>query len=134
MKIQIPKKLRTEDFDSDSQDMVSKIGFIYNSFVDEVYQALNGRLDTDNLARKLVTINVIIDKNGNVVNPPQIKLDLPVRVSGVNVIRAVNLINPAISPTSAPFVGFSATSTQLTINYVLGLPLNSQFQLTLEIL
>lgn len=134
MRIQIPKKLRTEDFDSDSQDMVSKIGFVYNSFVDEVYQALNGRLDTDNLARKLVTINVIIDKNGNVVNPPQIKLDLPVRVSGVNVIRAVNLINPAISPTSAPFVGFNATTTQLTISYVLGLPVNSQFQLTLEIL
>ena len=133
MKIQIPKKIRTEDFDSESQDMVSKIGEVYNTFADEVYQALDGRLDSENLAIQIVTISVVIDAAGKVKNPPQIKLDLGARVRGTTVINAVNQVNPTIYPTTHPFISFTATSTLLTINAVSGLQPGSQYLLTIKI-
>lgn len=134
MKIQIPKKIRTEDFDSDSQDMVAKLGEVYNNFADEVYQALDGRLDFENLSRKLVDVTIIIDAAGKVKNPPQIKLDLPIRLRGVLCVRAVNQVNPTIYPTTQPWVSWNATSTLLTILNVSGLQPNSQYLLTLELL
>lgn len=134
MKIQIPKKIRTEDFDSESQDIAGKIGEIYNNFADEVYQALDGRIGFDNLSRKLVDVVIVIDSAGKVKNPPQIKLDLPIRLRGLTVVRAQNQVNPVTYPLAQPFVSWTATSTILTILNVTGLQPSSQYLLTLELL
>lgn len=133
-KMQIPKKIRSEDFPSDEQESISKIGLVYNNFADEVYSILNGRVDFDNLSRKLVDVLIVIDSTGKLINPPQIKLDLANRVRGTNVVRAINQVNPTIYPTNAPFVSFDATSTILTITNVTGLQNGSQYLLTIELL
>lgn len=134
MKIQTPKKIRTEDFESEYTELINKVGDAYNSFVDEVYQVLNGRVDFDNLSRQLVDVTIVIDSAGKMVSTPQIKLNLAVRLRGINVVRAVNLINPNTYPTNSPFVSFVATNTVLTIVNVTGLQNGSQYQLTLELL
>lgn len=133
-KLQIPKKIRTEDFDNDYQDLIDKVGFVYNNFADEVYQALNGQLDFTNLNRQLIQTTINIDSSGKIINNPQIKITTASKIVGINTIRAVNLNNSTIYPTSTPFVSFSLNGSILTIQNVTGLQNSSQYQLTLELI
>lgn len=132
-KLQIPKKLRVEDFDQDDQALISKIAFVYNVFADEVYNTLNKNIDYDNLNRQFVTINVAIDNTGKLINPPQIKTLLNGRVRGLNVLNAINLIDSSIYPTTAPFISWTINSDILTILNITGLQNNSQYSLSLEL-
>ncbi|NDE09880.1 MAG: hypothetical protein EBZ95_04850 [Chitinophagia bacterium] len=134
MKIRIPEKLRTEDFPTDIQDSIGKIGKIYNQFTDSVFRALNGNVDFDNLARQLVTIDITTDSSGKLVNPPQVKITNLIKVNGLNCINAINLVNPAIYPSTSPFVSFSINGQILSILNVSGIQVNSQYRLTLELL
>jgi hypothetical protein len=133
-KIQVPKKIRTEDFDSEDQEMIGKLAFSFNSFSDEVYQQLNGALDYDNLNRQVVVLTVTMDKNGKVTQSPTIKVQLNGRIRGVQVLNAVNVNNIGVYPTGAPFVSWSLNSNLLTILNITGLQASSQYQLTLELI
>lgn len=132
-KIQIPRKLRAEDFKTDQQDMVSKLGDIYNTFVDEVYNTLNGRLDNTNLNRQYVDVDVLINSTGSLTSQPQIKTTVFGRVKAVYVGNAINLTNPGTYPTAAVGVSFTTNGNLLTLLSVTGLQANSQYKLTLEL-
>lgn len=134
MKIRIPEKLRVEDFPSDIQDSIGKIGKIYNQFTDSVFRTLNGNIDFDNLTRQLVTVDITVNSQGKLVNPPQIKITNLNKINGLNCINAINLINPSIYPTTSPFVSFSVNGQILNILNVSGIQVNSQYRLTLEVL
>ncbi len=134
MKIRIPEKLRTEDFPSDIQDSIGKIGKVYNQFTEQVFRALNGGIDFENLDRQLIDVDITTDSAGKLVNPPQVKLTNRSKVNGINCVNAINLVNPSIYPTGAPFVSFSTNSSILSILNVTGIPVSSQFRLTLELL
>lgn len=134
MKIQVPKKLRAEDFKSDQQDLINKIAYIYNSFVDEVYNVLNKNVDYDNLNRQIVELTVKIDSSGKVINSPQIKTSLRTKIRGINVLNAVNQDNSTIYPTNAPFLNWTVNEEILTVLNVSGLQSNSQYKLTLELI
>ena len=134
MKIQIPRKIRTEDFESEDQAVAGKIGDMYNPNADEIYQVLNGRIDFDNLNRQKVDVLVQLDSAGALRALPSIKTTVAGRVSGLNLIRAVNIDNPGIFPTQAPWVSFTTNGNLLTISNVSGLQPNSQYRLTLELI
>lgn len=134
MKIRIPEKLRTEDFPSDLQESIGKIGKIYNQFTDSVYRVLNGNIDFDNLDRQLVQVDITTDSKGALVNAPQIKLTTKTRVNGINCVSAINLVNPSIYPSGAPFISFSTNGQVLSILNITGIQASSQYRLTLELL
>ena len=133
-KIQIPAKIRIEDFDAEDKDLVDKIGQTFNSFSDEVYQLVSGNLDMINLNRQLVEVDVQIDSLNKLVSQPQIKTTVNGRVRGVNVINSINQVNPYTYPTSTPGVSFTTNTNILTILNVTGLPASSQYKLTLELI
>lgn len=134
MKLQIPKKIRAEDFAEDQRETIQKLGFTFNSFADEVYQALNKRLDYDNLSRELVTVTIQIDTTGKLINPPQIKTSLLSKIRGIQTINAINLRNSTIYPTGYPFVSWTINGQIITVLNVTGLQNNSEYQLTLEVI
>lgn len=134
MKIRIPDKLRVEDFDSDSQELIGRIAKVYNQFTDSVYQVLDGNIDFSNLSRQITTVDIITDATGKLVNPPKIKINLPTKVNGLHCISAINLKKSSVYPTSAPFISYSINNYILTIENVSGIPVNSEFRLTIEIL
>lgn len=134
MKIQVPKRIRTEDFATEDQAVASGIGSVINDFTDEVYRVLNKGVDFENLNRQVTQVVVTMDAAGLVVNAPQIKSTLLTKVRGINVINAVNINNTTIYPTTAPFVSFSTNSNLLTILNITGLQAGSQYQLTLELI
>lgn len=134
MKPQVPKKIRSEDFPQEYQELVSQLGFIYNDNADITYQIIAGGIDFDNLNRQYSVITVTIDPSGGISNPPQIKTALKTKVKGINVISAVNVNNTMVYPTAAPFVSYTTNANLLTILNVSGLPVSSQWQLSLEII
>lgn len=133
-KMQIPQKLRTEDFSSDEQDLIGKIANVLNQPLEEIYNILNGNIDFTNLSRQLSTVDVVMNSVGKIDNPPQVKITLKSRVNGINVISAVNLLNPGAYPTSTPFVSYNINGNILTILNITGLQASSQYRLTLEII
>ncbi len=133
-KLQIPKKIRFEDFDAQYKEIIEKVGFAFNPFSDEVYQLLNGNLDSTNLNRQIQDVDVQTDATGKIMSQPQIKTSVNGRVRGINVINAINLVNSNTYPTTAPFVSFTTNSNILTILNVTGLQANSQYKLTLELI
>jgi hypothetical protein len=132
-RIQIPAKIRIEDFKSEEKDLISKIAEVYNPFIDNITQAVNGGLDITNLNRQIVDITIQTSNTGTLINPPQIKTTVIGKVRGINVLNALNTQNSAIFPTSSPFVGFGINGSILSILYVSGLQNNSEYRLTLEL-
>lgn len=134
-KLQIPKKVRIEDFKDDEREMIGKIAFIINNTFDDLYNIINGRIDFSNLNRQLVDVNVIIDSAGKLASAPQIKTTVMGRVRGLNVIAASGSIaNKQVFPVSAPFVNFTTNANLLTISNISGLQNSSQYTLTLELI
>lgn len=133
-KMQIPKKIRVEDFSGENKEVIERIGYAFNPFADEVYGLLNGNLDSNNLNRQISDISVLIDNIGTLKSQPQLKLTISGKIRGINVISATNQVNPSIYPISAPFVSFSINGPTLTILNVSGLQNNSEYRLTLELI
>lgn len=134
-KVQLPKRIRIEDFKSEEKELITKLSDMVTPFMDDVYQALDGRLDFDNLNRQIVDLEVLIDSFGKVVNNPQIKTTFKTqRVRGVNVINAVNLGNSSVYPTSLPMINFTINGAIMTILNITGLQADSRYKLTLELI
>lgn len=135
-KIQAPKRIRAEDFASDERSLIGKLGFIVNSFMDDVYNALNNNLDFNNLNRQIVTIGVRMGAGSPVplLNSPQIKHTLRGKPVGINCIKAQNINSPSTYPENAPYISFTFNENIITVLNVSGLQANSEYSLTLEII
>jgi hypothetical protein len=136
-RIEIPKKIRTEDFTTDEQTIIAKISDPFNDLADAFYFALTKSIDFENLNRDLVTVNVNIGATGQVSNLPQVRHSLQTGAPrGVNVIRAINSKSPnTVFPTGAPFLSYTVVSQNvIQVLAVTGLQNNSQYVLTLELI
>jgi hypothetical protein len=133
-KIEIPSKIRAENFKEDERGVASGIGAIYNQFVDQIYFLVNGGIDFENLNRQLVNVIVTLDNNGNVVNSPVVRYNLRGKVRGTNCINAVCLSDNTLFPTGRPNISFNLNLNTLIITNITGLQANSQYELTLELI
>lgn len=133
MRIEIPRQIRTEDFSEDERELVSKLSRNLTPFMDSVYRVLDHGVDYENLNRHYQDIDITIDGTGSILNPPQIKTDLRGRVRGIIVLNAVNLVNPTVYPTTAPFVSFTINGNIVSILNVTGLQAGSQYRLSIEL-
>lgn len=85
--------------------------------------------------RKLIVVNVKINGSGQVINNPQIRYSLTNgKVSGVVCVSATNINDPGIYPTTTPFISYTFNSGILTILNITGLQINSEYNLTLELI
>lgn len=132
-KIQIPQKIRIEDFKSDEQELISKIAGTYNSFADDVYSTLDKRIDESNLNQQTIDITVKINAAGLVINSPQIRTTVNGKIAGLVVLNAINQANPGVYPTSQPFINWTINGNILTILNISGLQANSEYKLTVRI-
>jgi archaellum component FlaF (FlaF/FlaG flagellin family) len=130
--IETPIKLNVSDFPPEQQQTVERLADIYNFFVDNVANVVNGNISYDNYNKKLVTLQVTVDSTGK---PSQtLKFSSSTGAIGSVVISAKNLTNTAIYPNSLPFISFTAGGTGIyTINNIAGLPANNKFELTFEL-
>lgn len=132
MKLSSFKRLDKQDFEEEFKDLIDKLSFILNNDIQGIYDALGGKLSlADNLFCTVKTVPIVVDENGIPKNAAQFQIDKPnMRISGCQVINAINVTNSNIYPTGAPFISFTPSSNLVTIDHITGLQPNQNWSIT----
>lgn len=133
MRIDNVNQIRSEDYPEEYEDLLDQLGETINPFMQQVQELSDGRVDFPNRVEVLRTIEITVDSNGNPVLNNKINAE-KTGVRGISVIRAINLTNNTVFPTSHPFISFTPVGGDtIQINNITGLPANQRFRLTLVI-
>lgn len=122
-------RLVVEDFDKEDQPLVSKIARSYNLLIEQIGNAFNKGIDSDNLAQQYPIITVTVDAAGIPTPSLQIKYELKSKLRGMQVINALNLTD-STPITGAPFIVYEISSNVITVKQITGLPAGKQFSLS----
>ena len=124
------KRINTSDFDEENQKLIEKLAAPINYSFNELYFALNGRLDIrSNFASGFKEFDVIVDSTGRPINTTIIGLNAGGQVLGVSVISAVNQSNTAVYPTGQPFISYTQVENGVLINNITGLQADNRYTL-----
>jgi len=125
------KRIITEDFEPEYQNLISRLGFVLNEFMSDTVDIINGNIDFDNLAQNMVQFDVTVDSNGKPIKGADVNVG-KTNPSGILVIRAQNVTNSSVYPTAAPFISYTPKGNNIiTMNNILGLQANNVYKLTI---
>ena len=129
------RRIIIEDFPKEHRNSIEKLSIILNSFMDDVVDLTDKKIDFDNLYQELITIKVIVDANGVPTQKTNFSTSRLLNSNGGIVISAANLTNSSSYLTSAPFVTFTSASNKLfNIKHVTGLIAGDTYELKLIII
>lgn len=134
MKLSNTRQIRAEDYDDEYTDLITQLGSVLNSFMQEVVELTDGRIDFENLNQNIKTFDITVDSSGVPIQTP-FKVGLgKTGVRGIQVINTYNLTNSTGYPTSQPYINFTPIGGDLIrIQSVTGLLPNQKYQLTILI-
>lgn len=134
MKLNNTRQIRAEDYDDEYTDLITQLGSVLNSFMQEVVELADGRIDFENLNQNIKTFDITVDSSGVPIQTP-FKVGLgKTGVRGIQVINTYNLTNSTGYPTSQPYINFTPIGGDLIrIQSVTGLLPNQKYQLTILI-
>ena len=92
MKIDNIKYLRAEDFSEEFQQDFAVLAPIINSFMQQVYDLTDERIDFENRVEELVTFTIQVDGSGKIIGNKLFNVGKNIP-KGFNVIKAVNSTN-----------------------------------------
>lgn len=131
MKLPSYRRIITQDYAEDDQELVEQIGSVINDSFNSVYSTLNKRITfTDNIAGTVKELVVSVDANGIPQQSTRFTVDVP-NTPVVQVLcgRARNITNPSTYPTSAPFISFVQNGNNVVITHITGLAPNQQWRI-----
>lgn len=128
-KIGSAKKILSESFEAEDQQMAQILGGILNPILESIVQAMNKRLNVaDNLDQEIVRIGVRVN-NGNIIDGLQVRTSLP-QVVGAVVINVTG--RQGVLPSGVVQAqGISKAGNILNIQQLTGLEDDGQFTVTL---
>jgi hypothetical protein len=130
------RRIIPEDVDSKASPtkIVETVAGSYNEFADELYQVVNGQLDFENLARRMITLEITFDPTGKPTNNSSIASGLSY-VSMIHIGKAQNLSNSAVKFTQTPYIDWTLQGNGIVkINYGIGFQSGSKYRLVLELI
>lgn len=128
------RRIIPEDYDKEFRDVANGIAGSYNEFADEIYGVVNGQLDFDNLARRMISVDVTFDSSGNPKTPVLINTGLSF-VSMLHVGKIQNLTTPTARISQIPYIDWTHQGSGLVkINYATGLTAGAKYRITLELI
>jgi hypothetical protein len=131
MKLNNVRQIRAEDFPEELQQPMGQLGGILNSFMQEVVELADKRIDFENKVENIKTVDITVDSTGKPLLNNKIATDLST-VRGHQVIDAINLSNPSIYPTQQPFISFTRLAGGfIQVNNITGLQANNKYRLTI---
>lgn len=130
------RRLKKEDFESKDQELVGKLAFPINQFMEQTQSALNKGLDFENLNREIVEVDIIRTSSNTPKITTKIKTNLKSKIAGFNCINAINIDSsaPTATVTGQPFITWSETSGLVTVSHIYGLPADVKFRLRFEVI
>lgn len=131
MKLPSYKRVITQDFDKENQELIETLGGTINDSFQVLYSALNKRLNfQDNIASTVRDVDIIVDANGNTIGQPGFPTDVPnTPVTGCICVRAQNLVNSTVYPTGTPFINYIQLDNFIRILNVSNLQPNTRYRL-----
>ena len=123
------KRLQTQDFPKDQQDLVSKLAYAINPFMENVVGAFSNAIDFTNLNQQIASFSITVDSTGKPIASTSIKYTLKTSLQGCVVISAMNSTD-STPLTSAPFISYSVSSNQVGISSITGLVANKKYNIT----
>ncbi len=128
MSFRIPdiKRIQKEDFPKDQQDLIEKLSFPLNSFMEQARSAFQNIL---NLKMELITLTVTVDAAGAPNVPTRYKSSLNTNVTGSVCISATNLTDSTVFPISQPFISFTQSGDLIGVNNISGLQADNKYKL-----
>jgi len=131
MKLQSPKRILSEDFSSDDKAVAGTLGGILNTYLEELYTLSSKNITIeDNLNQELKTLKIQVDASGFPKTKTSFQNNLKGKITGMMVIRSFG----DVSVTAAPFIEFSESTRIITINKVIGLVADTDYQLVIQII
>ena len=127
------KRVVKEDYDEKYHDLIGKLAFVLNSFMEQVTTQINGCIDFDNLAQDIVTFKITVDTCGVPVANEQIRSSVT-NPRGILVISAED-IDDLDRFDSLPFIHFTAGSSGqvIKIKQIYGLIEDRPYNLTVVV-
>lgn len=134
-KLNVTKRIVTEDFAPEDQQLVEKLAFTMNSFFEQTAAALSKNITIeDNLNMEVKDVVVAVDGSGVPTSTTSFQCSLKTRVRGLLVIRAQNSTDATVFPSGAPLVSYSQNGSLITVSHITGLQAGYSFKLTILVL
>jgi len=136
-------RIKTNDFPKEQKQLADMLGGILNPFIDKLVIGFNKNFTVDdNLPFEFKSIDLIVDLNGypsvfastGVVKNQTLTLQTELTdFKGFICLNVTDLSNTGIPsyPTTTPFVIFSVTGKNITINKIIGLTALKSYRLML---
>lgn len=126
------KRIITEDFPKDSQQLVSKLAFILNPALEQIVQAMANNLTfEDNIASMVKDITVEVGVDGKPISGGGFQSTLKGVCKNIIIVRAINLTNSNVYPSGCPFISWEEDSKVINIKHITGLQANNKYRLRL---
>lgn len=125
------RRIIVEDFPEEDRETVGKLATVINAFTDEVVDLTRKKINFDNLARSLVTIDITVDANGMPKGVSQINTTLS-SFSGKNIVHVQSLSGGA-NVVSSPYLDCTYQGNGIVrIVKFYGLPPNKKLRISIE--
>jgi len=131
MKLNNTRQIRAEDFDAEYEQLTSQLGAILNSFMQEVVELSDNRVDFENKVENIRDFEISVGESGVPISEFNINLSKG-NIRGIEVVRVINSSNPNALLTGAPFILWTSIGgTSVRINQITGLIPNNTYILTI---
>lgn len=129
------RRLRTEDFSPEDRQLIERISYSINDFLDQVVFLFTKGVDFTNLNQQLQTIDIVTNSSGELPEAITIRTDLKTKVAGGMLIGLTNNTNSSILPTSQPFISVVPVSTsQAQLQHISGLTANTEYTIKIMLI
>lgn len=124
------KRIIEQDYPQKYQDLIQQLAVPLNYGIEVLYSLLNGKLTfKDNIASTIKELDVQVDSSGKPLTTTTIKKTSSDRIEGIIVVRAQNLTNSTIYPSSGVFISYTETTDSIIINNITGLQANNFYRI-----
>lgn len=123
-----PKLIKTSDFAPENEELITTLGNILNTTLEQIYAALNQGIDFNNLNQSILSFEVRVDANGVPTSNLELKSTLKTKIQGLLCVRVLG----DTPPLSNPLVSFtySSSNNSVKVSHITGLSPNKSYNLT----
>jgi len=124
----MPKLIKASDFPKEQEELVTTLGNIMNTTLEQIHAVLNKGVDFNNLNQQVLTFSTKIDENNLPVGKLELKSTLKTKIQGILCIRVQGNSYPSTNPLIS--FTYSSSTNSVVINHITGLTPNQEYSLT----
>lgn len=129
------RRLLTEDFSAEDQELIRKLAFVLNPFLEEVTNSLQKNLSVaENLTMEFKDLDVEVDGSGFPTNTAKFQTSFS-KVTGLLVVNHTVLTTGAsLYPANGIYCTFKQSNNIIEVNHITGLNTSTKYRLRLLVL